>query len=143
MSVNPAAFSEGRDLVRPDSVLWKVAFPTISKSRPILREHLLRDGLVPETDLNQSIAIFPSRRTGRPSTLLYHFNQPFPARFDGTQYIHVVIGDQKYRSDSRVFPTSGKALPPPFIPTPAALWCASNSPLFQSTLQTRVACSAS
>ncbi|KAJ6500882.1 hypothetical protein C8R45DRAFT_781967, partial [Mycena sanguinolenta] len=119
-SVNPAKFSRGRDLLRPDGVPWEVTLPTVSKTRPVLRELLLRDGLVTETELRECQDVFPSRRkTGRAQTLLYRFDQPFSVSFDGSICIQIVIGAQKYRYRIAAFleqrthwscPYSGKAL---------------------------------
>ncbi|KAJ6567008.1 hypothetical protein B0H19DRAFT_716760 [Mycena capillaripes] len=120
-SVNPATFSRGHDLLRPDGVPWEVPLPTISKTRPVLQQLLLRDGLVTESQLRQSAALFPSQRS-RAQTLLHHFDQPFSVEFDSANYIQVVCGGHKYPVDIRVFheqrngascavyPYSGRAL---------------------------------
>ncbi|KAF8209446.1 hypothetical protein K438DRAFT_1960446 [Mycena galopus ATCC 62051] len=99
-----------RDLLRPDGVPWEVALPTIAKSRPVLRDLLLRDGLVTEGDLSECLDMFPSARA-RPQTLLYHFGQPFHLPFEGVQHITIVIGSKKYLSRIAVFQEQrGKAV---------------------------------
>ncbi|KAJ6585686.1 hypothetical protein B0H19DRAFT_1059884 [Mycena capillaripes] len=120
-SANPAKFSKGRDLLRPDGVPWEVSLPIISTTRPVLQQLLLRDGLVTESQLSQCAALFPSPQS-RTQTLLHRFDQPFSVEFDGINVIQVVCGDHKYRVDIRVFheqrngslcaiyPYSGRAL---------------------------------
>ncbi|KAF7353936.1 hypothetical protein MVEN_01079900 [Mycena venus] len=98
---SPAKFSAGDDLLRPDGTPWEVTLASIAKSRPALRELLLRDGLVTEAELSECTALLPSRRA-RPQAFLYRFDQPFSIRFDGALVIQIVVGDQKYRR--RIFP---------------------------------------
>ncbi|KAF7359017.1 hypothetical protein MSAN_01242400 [Mycena sanguinolenta] len=119
-SVYPAKFSRGRDLLRPDGVPWEVSLPMVAKTRPVLRDLLLRDGLVTATELRECQDMFHShRKMGRVQTLLYRFDQPFSVSFDGSNHIQIVIGAQKYSSRIAVFqeqrsgwscPYSGKAL---------------------------------
>jgi hypothetical protein len=101
-SVNPATFAKGRDLLRPDGVPWEVSLPMISKTRPVLKQLLLRDGLVTESQLEKCVALAPSRQC-RPQTLLHSFDQPFSVKFDAAHYVQAVCGDQKYSVDIRVF----------------------------------------
>ncbi|KAJ7232035.1 hypothetical protein B0H12DRAFT_1239752 [Mycena haematopus] len=118
-SVNPANFSKGHDLLRPDGVPWEVTLPTIAKTRPVLRDLILRDGLVTEAELDECLKMFPFHRAG-PQTLIYRFDQPFSLTFDGAHYVQLVVGAQKYlsrlclfheqRGKAMTYPYSGKAL---------------------------------
>ncbi|KAJ7100464.1 hypothetical protein C8R44DRAFT_946921, partial [Mycena epipterygia] len=110
-AVNPAAFSAGRDLVRPDGAPWEISLPTILKRQPILRQRLLRDNLVTEAELDECAILFPSNHFRAPS-IIHRFDQLFPVKFDSAHSVQVICGGQKYRcNDALVFTSAlGRAL---------------------------------
>ncbi|KAJ7689787.1 hypothetical protein B0H17DRAFT_1065888 [Mycena rosella] len=121
-AVSLRTFATGRDLTRLDGAPWEVPLPTLSKSRPALRELLLRDRLVTKAEIEQCMLMFPGRHARAATALLHRFNDPFPVSFDGANYIQTVCGGEKRRCDVRVFheqrvgppssvyPYSGRAL---------------------------------
>ncbi|KAJ7878569.1 hypothetical protein B0H14DRAFT_1636240 [Mycena olivaceomarginata] len=115
-SVNPAKFSNGRDLLRPDGLPWEIPLPRV-QSRAALRKLLLQDGLVTQTELKECETLTP---LGRPRNILYRFDQPFSLSFGGAQHIQIAVGTQKLphrllvvheqRRRGWVHPYSGRAL---------------------------------
>ncbi|KAJ6548119.1 hypothetical protein DFH09DRAFT_1169824 [Mycena vulgaris] len=101
--VNPAKFDKGRDLIRPDGMPWEVPLPTLSKTRPVLRELLLHDGLVTESELEQCRRLFPGGRPRDAQTLLHSFHQTFSVSFEAMTHIQILCGGQRHYCDVRVF----------------------------------------
>ncbi|KAJ7031087.1 hypothetical protein C8F04DRAFT_909700, partial [Mycena alexandri] len=101
---SPSAFVNGLDLVRPDGQIWEMPLRTIATTRrhPVLRELLLRQGLVTEAELQHCAALCPSRGRGE-KIVLHHFGQTFPMRFDKATYIQVVCAGELLATDVRIF----------------------------------------
>ncbi|KAJ7084650.1 hypothetical protein B0H15DRAFT_783663 [Mycena belliarum] len=122
-AVNPAAFSRGRDLTRPNGAVWHIALESIAKSmtKTVLREIILRDKLVSEEDMADHTPKGLDNRE-RAQTVIHSFYEPFPVSFQRAHYINIYSDGNKYRCDVRVFheqragppssvyPYSGRAL---------------------------------
>ncbi|KAJ7620965.1 hypothetical protein FB45DRAFT_753976 [Roridomyces roridus] len=102
-AVNPTTFSQGNDLLGPDGSPWEVSLPRLARSRPLIRQMLLRERLVTLAQLKQCGTLMPHANSRPPRVLLQHFDQPFPVSFTGQHYIQIVSGGKTYRSDIRVF----------------------------------------
>ncbi|KAJ7069778.1 hypothetical protein C8F01DRAFT_528413 [Mycena amicta] len=81
-------FQTGVDLLRADGCTpWELPLVQLTKSRPILRRLLLKDGLVTKTQLAHC-----EKSMSRPGrTLLHAFRQPFVTTFDGAHHMRLLL----------------------------------------------------
>ncbi|KAK7036056.1 hypothetical protein R3P38DRAFT_614396 [Favolaschia claudopus] len=101
---DPGAFDseESSDLLRPDSLPWEVPLSTLSNARPLLRDLLLRDGLVTADEVEESMRRFPFTQSRR-SDFIFRHDQMFSIPFECMHIVTLVNDPHQFRFRSAVF----------------------------------------
>ncbi|KAF8171053.1 hypothetical protein K438DRAFT_1982330 [Mycena galopus ATCC 62051] len=98
----PWTFINGRDLLLPSGCPWQIILPQIASSDAnydVIRNQLLADKLVTETELWQCHDIFGDKRID-PETTLFHLTQEFPVDFNSESLrLNLVGANSVHRLD--------------------------------------------
>jgi hypothetical protein len=97
-SNDPATFSDGRDLFRPNGLPWQWSLSYILAMRdPYFRDQFLKTGMVTEDQVTRMRRIFGQERGSR-YLVLHHLDQPFPLKFHLNGIcLSAIINDQLFR----------------------------------------------
>ncbi|CAK5267433.1 unnamed protein product [Mycena citricolor] len=100
----PAGFHAGHDLLNFNQTPWHLTLGSIGRSYPLLCELLLREKLVTQADVQQSMALFPQVSKKTPAeNVLYSFDQLFPLSFRSSTRLHVVLEGHRHQMVLRMF----------------------------------------
>ncbi|KAF8198378.1 hypothetical protein K438DRAFT_1759744 [Mycena galopus ATCC 62051] len=89
---HPASFEDGHDLLH-EGLPWEISLVNIASAvgrKTVLRDQLLKEGLVTQADLDHCCAITPNKKRLDPKITLYRLAQPFPVAFHRGLYAWVV-----------------------------------------------------
>ncbi|KAJ7810855.1 hypothetical protein B0H14DRAFT_2861910 [Mycena olivaceomarginata] len=120
---HPASFPDGHDL-HHEGLPWEISLSTIASAvgrKTVLRQQLLNEGLVTQTDLDKCRALMPNTKRLDSRITLYRLAQPFPVTFHQTLQLWVageteikpcalpfMFADNRFRPTVR--PYAGSAL---------------------------------
>ncbi|KAJ7605237.1 hypothetical protein DFH06DRAFT_1252986 [Mycena polygramma] len=122
---HPDSFPDGHDLLH-GALPWEISLPSIAAAvghKEVLREQLLNEGLVTQTDLDTCRALTPNKKRLDYKLTLYSLGQPFPVAFNQGMYVWIagqaeikpwvyacMFADMRARFRPRTFPYTGSAL---------------------------------